>query len=308
VDRVVTTSRVKPLAGVLPVFQTPFRADETIDEAVLAREFDWLFEQGVAGVVMAMVSEVLRLSHDERKSLAAATSRLVAGRGSVTISVGAESTRVAEELARHAESVGADAVMAIPPVSVGVGEDELMRYYARITRAISIPVVVQDASAYVGRPLSIPLCVKMLDEFGERVYFKPEATPIGPRLSALRDATGGRARVFEGTGGIALVDSYRRGIVGTMPGADLVRAIVPLWQALERGDDATVYRINGPLVALVSLQNALDSFLAIEKHLLVKQGVFANTLVRGPVGYVLDDETRREVDRLFDRLMSEAAR
>jgi 4-hydroxy-tetrahydrodipicolinate synthase len=296
------------LAGVLPVFQTPYRDDESVDETVLAREFDWLFEQGVDGVVMAMVSEILRLSHDERKSLAATACRLTAGRGSVTISVGAESTRVAEELARHAESVGADAVMAIPPVSVGVGEDELLRYYGRIIRAISIPVVVQDASSYVGKPLSVPLYAKMLDEFGERLYFKPEATPIGPRLSALRDATTGRARVFEGTGGIALVDSFRRGIVGTMPGADLVRAIVPLWRALEAGDDAGVYRINGPLVALVSLQNALDSFLAIEKYLLGKQGVFTNTIVRGPVGYVLDDETRREVDRLFERLMAEVAR
>jgi hypothetical protein len=37
---------------------------------------------------------------------------------------------------------------------------------------------------------SIALYVKMLGEFGERLYFKPEATPIGPRLSALarRDA------------------------------------------------------------------------------------------------------------------------
>ena len=51
------------------------------------------------------------------------------------------------------------------------------------------------------------------------------------------------------------------------------------------------------------MQNSLDAFLAIEKYLLVKQGVFKNTLVRGPVGYTLDDETRREVDRLFDLVM-----
>jgi hypothetical protein len=39
----------------------------------------------------------------------------------------------------------------------------------------------------------------------------------------------------------------------------------------------------------------------------VRQGVFANTLVRGPVGYVLEDDTRREVDRLFDQLMEVTA-
>jgi 4-hydroxy-tetrahydrodipicolinate synthase len=50
----------------------------------------------------------------------------------------------------------------------------------------------------------------------------------------------------------------------------------------------------------VAVQNSLDAFLAIEKYLLVKQGVFRNTIVRGPVGYAIDEETRREVDRLFD--------
>ena len=298
------TAPMKTLAGVLPVFQTPLLDDESIDDRTLHREIDWLFEQGADGIVMAMVSEILRLSHAERKELAQLACNFTGDRGTVTISVGAESSKVAEELARHAEDCGAHAVMAIPPVGVGVGEDELMRYYARIIRSIQVPVVVQDASGYVGKPLSIPLYVKMIQEFGERLYFKPEATPIGPRLSALRDGTEGKARVFEGTGGIALVDSFRRGIVGTMPGSDLIRAIVPLWRALERGDDAAVYRINGPLVALVSLQNTLDSFLAIEKYLLVKQGVFRSTLVRGPVGYALDEETRNEVDRLFELLMS----
>jgi 4-hydroxy-tetrahydrodipicolinate synthase len=191
--------------------------------------------------------------------------------------------------------------MAIPPVSVAVGEDELLRYYERIIRATEIPVVVQDASGYVGRPMSIAMQAKLLHDFGpERVLFKPEATPIGPRLSALRDATGGKARIFEGTGGIALVDSHRRGVVGTMPGADLIKAIVALWRALETKDERRVYEVSLPLSSLVAVQNSLDAFLAIEKYLLVKQGVFTSTRVRGPVGYTLDEETRGEVDRLFD--------
>ncbi|MCB0145839.1 MAG: hypothetical protein KDE50_38500, partial [Caldilineaceae bacterium] len=140
-------------------------------------------------------------------------------------------------------------------------------------------------------------------EYGARVLFKPEAVPIGPRLSALRDATGGRAPVLEGTGGIALVDSYRRGIVGTMPGADLIDALVALWRALQAGDEARVYQISPRLSALIAIQNSLDSFLAVEKYLLVKRGIFKNALVRGPVGYKLDEETRREVDRLFAQLL-----
>jgi len=116
----------------------------------------------------------------------------------------------------------------------------------------------------------------------------------------LRDATEGRAGVLEGSGGIALVDSYRRGIVGTMPGADLIEGIVALWRALEADDQQAVDRLSMPISSLIALQCGLDGFLAVEKHLLVRQGVFKNTVVRRPVGFHLDAETRREVDRLFD--------
>jgi len=297
--RLQMTDKTAVLAGVLPVFQTPYHDDESIDFETLAREIDWLYERGADGIVLAMVSEVLRLGSDERQELAEAACHYSSGRGPVIVSVGAESSRVAVYYAQHAESVGASGLMAVPPIAVAVSEDELARYYGRIIEATQLPVVVQDASGYVGRPMPIALQARLLAEYGPRVMFKPEATPIGPRLTALREATGGQAKVFEGTGGIALVDSFRRGVVGTMPGADMIEALVALWRALSAGDDRRAYRLSLPISSLVAIQHSLDAFLAVEKHLLVKQGIFRNTLVRGPVGYTLDDETRHEVDRLF---------
>lgn len=297
----------KTVTGVLPVFQTPFHLDESIDFETLAREIDWLFDERADGIVLAMVSEVLRLSDDERQILTEKSCAFAKGRGPVIISVGAESSKQAEAFARHAESSGAAALMAIPPVATGATTDELAGYYERLFKAVEIPIIVQDASGYVGIPMSIEFQAGLLDSFGpERVWFKPEAVPIGPRLSALRDATGSRAHIFEGTGGISLVDSYQRGICGTIPGADLIRGIVPLWEALEKGDLKRASRIHGPLSSLISIQTSLDGFLAVEKHLLVRQGIFQNELVRGPRSFVLDKETRNEVDRLFD-IMMEAA-
>jgi dihydrodipicolinate synthase/N-acetylneuraminate lyase len=295
------------LRGVLPVVQTPLRDDDAIDFATLQREVDWVLQQGADGVVMAMVSETLRLDSQEREALAEALCRWASPHGAVIISVGAESTRVALRYARHAEAAGADAVMAIPPVATACGEDELYGYYAAILRATAIPVIVQDASGYVGRPLSIGFQSRLAQEFGPRVMFKPEAPPLGQRLGALRAAVGPGTRIFEGSGGIALVESYRRGIDGTMPGAELVDVIVALWRALQAGDALRIDRLALPLMALVSLQTSLDAFLAVEKYLLHRRGIFPNTRVRGPVGYVLDDVTRSEVDRLFDLLMQALA-
>jgi len=293
------------LSGILAVFQMPYDEGERIDYDTLGEEIDWLFEQGADGLVMAMVSEVLRLSEGERREVAEFVVKVCDGRGPVVISVGAESSRVACAYARHAEEIGATAVMAIPPVSISAGEDELKRYYERLLKEIQLPVIVQDASNYVGKPMPIKMQAGLWHKYGERVMFKPEAAPLGPRLTEMKDACGGGVKIFEGSGGIALVESFKRGISGTMPGSDLIKAIVALWRALNSADKQRVDRIAPLLMALISMQDSLDSYLAIEKHLLVKQGVFKNTIVRGPVGYVLDDITRREIDDLFGRLMAE---
>jgi len=289
------------LQGVLPVLQLPFHEDESIDFDTLGCEINWLYARGIDGIVLAMVTEWLRLTDQERQQVSSYVVEANAQRGSVTISIGAESSYVAVENARQAADCGATALMAIPPLSIAISENELVAYYRRIIESVQIPVIVQDASSYVGLPMPVSAMAKLLDDYGpQRVLFKPEAVPIGPKLSELRDATDGRAGVFEGSGGIALVDSYRRGIVGTMPGADLIEGIVALWRALEADDQQAVDRLSMPICSLVALQCGLDGFLAVEKHLLVRQGVFKNTVVRRPVGFHLDAETRREVDRLFD--------
>ncbi len=286
----------------LPVFQTPFNDDDSIDEATLEKELAWVFDQGSDGIVFAMVSEVLRLSEQERLSVAELACRVGLDRGTVVISAGAESTYSAVRFATHAEDHGATAIMAIPPLATDAPEEEVFGYYGALVAATSVPVIVQDASGYVGRPISIATQARLAEEFGGRIMFKPEAPPIGQRLSELREATNGNARVFEGTGGIALVDNYRRGIVGTMPGADLCWALVALWKALEDGQADRADALHGPLAALIALATNLDAFLAIEKYLLHRQGIFKNTRVRGPVGFHLDNETIREVDRRVDQL------
>ena len=52
----------------------------------------------------------------------------------------------------------------------------------------------------------------------------------------------------------------------------------------------------------LQLQAGLDGFLAIEKHLMVKRGLFPSARRRKPYGWELDAETADEVDRLFERM------
>jgi 2-keto-3-deoxy-L-arabinonate dehydratase len=290
------------IAGVLPVINTPFDDDDRIDQAALKHEIDWVFEQGAQGICAGMVSELLRLTYEERDIIARSMVEFAAGRGVVVTSVGAESTEQARTFARQAEEAGCDAMMAVPPMSTALSGTEVARYFQALAEEVDLPLIVQDASAYVGQPIELGVLAGLLERYGPtKILFKPEASPLGPNLSALRDRTNGEARVFEGSGGIGLVDSFRRGIAGTMPGVDMLDATIALWRALEAGDEAEIYRLYFPICAMVALQMqaGLDGFIAIEKYILVKRGLFPNARRREPNSWTLDDETSAEVDRLL---------
>jgi len=293
------------LAGVLPIAHTPFDNDGSIDWPSLARQIDWAYQVGADGFGTGMVSELLRLTYDERIALTNRLAELNGNRGAFFAGVGSESIAQSLQYARAAERAGAHALMAIPPVATRLPVSAVRDYFIAIAEAVELPLIVQDASGYVGQPIPIPVCVELMRRFGrDKIRFKPESSPIGPNLSALRDATGGEARIYEGSGGVCLVDSYRRGIAGTMPGMEFLPAVVALWRALKHGSEETIYRIYFPLCALVSLQlqAGLDGFLAIEKYVLHRRGLFETAVRRAPYAWSLDPETEAELLRLLDRL------
>jgi len=290
--------------GVLPVIHMPYREDLGIDYATLEEEVDYAFTTGAHGISLALVSDLLRLTTAERLELPSRLVEFTRDRGPVIISVGAESTLQARAYARAAEDGGAAAVMAIPPLSQALDEGELQAYFEGILDETGIPLFIQDASSYVGRSMSVEFQADMFRRHGERILFKPEASPLGPCISALHDGTGGKAGIFEGSGGVLLVDAHRRGIRGTIPGTEMLDGVVALWNALEVGDDPRAYEIYFPICGLIALQlqGGLDGFIVVERYLMHRQGLFPNQVHRGPLGYMLDDETRAEIDRLFAML------
>ena len=294
---------MKQLAGVFNVISTPIDSNDEIDQKTLKKEIDWLIKCGSNGAVLAMVSEVLRFSASERRKQWQLSLEYLSDRIPLVVSVGAESAAIAVGLAKDAQKDGATAVMATPPSAFVASADEVKSYYQRIIEAVDITVIVQDASNYLGAPIELDTYVELIDKYGdERVQFKPEAKPVKERLAQLNKISSNRARVFEGQGGIDLLDTHPLGVKGTMPGAEVPWAIVGLWNALENKDLTTAKAIHTPLAKLISYQTTLDAYVAVEKYLLVKQGVFSNTNQRGPVGFKLDEQTKSKIDLAYSEL------
>jgi dihydrodipicolinate synthase/N-acetylneuraminate lyase len=297
------TRGVQKLGGVFNVLSTPIDGADEIDLTVFEKEIEWLLKCGMNGAVLAMVSEVLRFSAAERRDQWKAAVKFLNGRAPLVVSVGAESSAIAIKLAKDAESDGASALMATPPSAFAATADEVKNYYVKIIEAVAIPVIVQDASNYLGKPIELSTYVELIDTYGnERVQFKPEAKPVKERLEELNKISGNRAKVFEGQGGIDLLDTHPLGVVGTMPGSEVPWALVALWKALNEQNLSLAQSIHTPLAKLISFQTTLDAYVSIEKYLLVKQGVLTNMNQRGPVGYKLTSEVEREIDKAYEDL------
>ena len=289
--------------GVYPVIQTPLDVNDQIDEVVFETEINWLVKSGVKGLVLAMVSEVMRFSAAERRSQWQIVLRILDGRLPLIVSVGGESTAIAVQLAKAAESDGATALIATPPASFPATSSEIYSYYTAIIESVKIPLIVQDASNYMGQPLELELYGKLLEKYGNtRVQFKPEAKPVMERMAALQEIAGGKAKVYEGQSGLDLLDTHPLGLVGTMPGAEICWAIVAIWDALEAKDLVRASAIHACVGKLVALQPTIDAYVAVEKYLLVKQGIFTSERQRGPVGFILSSEAKIEIDAAFDDL------
>jgi 4-hydroxy-tetrahydrodipicolinate synthase len=290
--------------GVYSVVQTPLDENDNIDQDIFKREIDWLIECGVKGLVLAMVSEVMRFSADERRLQWQSALKIINKRVPLIVSVGAESTAIAISLAKSAQADGATALMATPPAIFPATSDEIYTYYSEIIEAVKIPLIVQDASNYMGQPLDLDLYGNLIEKYGtERVQFKPEAKPVKERAAALQEIAHGQARIFEGQSGIDLLDTHPLGLVGTMPGGEIPWAIIKLWNALESNDLELAKSIHNLVSQLVAFQQNIDGYVAVEKYLLVKQGIFESVRQRGPVRTILSSEVKIEIDQIFEKLV-----
>ena len=290
--------------GVYCVVQTPLDEKDNIDNDVLKREIDWLITCGVKGLVLAMVSEVMRFTAEERRGQWQSVLKIINKRVPLIVSVGGESTAIATALARSAQADGATALMATPPASFPATSSEIYTYYSAIIESVKIPLIVQDASNYMGQPLDLQLYGDLIKKYGtDRVQFKPEAKPVKERAAALQEIANGKAKIFEGQSGIDLLDTHPLGLMGTMPGGEIPWAIIKLWDCLEANDLELAQSIHNLVSQLVAFQQNIDGYVAVEKYLLVKQGIFDSARQRGPVRTILSDQVKSDIDKIFDKLV-----
>lgn len=134
-------SALSKIKGVLPALVTPFDENENFDEGRMRAIVDFLINRGVDGLyVTGSTGEAFMMSPEERKRALEVVTDEVRGRVPVIAHIGAISTNLSIDLAKHAERVGADALSSVPPFYWGFSQDQIVSYYTDITASTGLPM------------------------------------------------------------------------------------------------------------------------------------------------------------------------
>lgn len=122
--------------GVIPAFYACYEDDGSVSPARTRALARYLLNKGVRGLYVGGSSgECIYQSVEERKLILENVMAEVGGKLTVIAHVACNNTADSCELARHAESLGVDAIAAIPPIYFHLPEHGIAQYWNDISAA-----------------------------------------------------------------------------------------------------------------------------------------------------------------------------
>lgn len=228
------------LKGVYSAVATPFTADEELDELGLRKLVDRTIDAGVHGLVpCGSTGEFSTLTRNERERVVGVVIEQTAGRVPVVPQTGATSTREAVKLSRHAEGLGADAIMVVAPYYEPFTITETKRYYADVAGSVSIPVMAYNLPAATGLNLTPRILGEIIDEVPNVKYVKDTSGDFTAAAQLIHEY-GDAVSVFVGWDTLFLA-ALLEGAAGSVIGAANVvpRELVSVYDAVQSSDLAS---------------------------------------------------------------------
>lgn len=278
------------VAGVVPILQTPFEEDGSVDLQSLAAEVDFVLAAGAEGVAFpGFASEWWKLTGEEIIACSRVIVERTRGRVPAILNVTAQSTFVAVAQAQSFAACGADALMCLPPFVVPRPSAAVMEHIATVLNAVALPYVLQYSPSLTGTTVDLGALAALHLRFPHFTSVKVDFVPPGPAITRLRGVLPETMTYLIGFAGIQMPDALTRGAHGLMGGAGHVREDIAVWQALQANTGDSGAEAFAALLPLLSSEmQSIDQSIATHKWLLQEQGVFRSAHVRAP-GPQLDE-------------------
>jgi 4-hydroxy-tetrahydrodipicolinate synthase len=272
-----------PIRGIVPIVNTTFHDDGTIDFESQLRLVRFLIDCGAHALgLFGNASEGFTLIEEERRLLLRAIAGEVRGRIPLVVSTGHTGTDAAVFLSREARDLGATALMVLPPYYMKTDGDGLLHYFDAISSAARIPIMVQDAPAMTGVTMAPELLARLGREIEHVRLVKVESPPTPGKIARLTALAGPSLALLGGLNGHFLLEELERGALGTMPGCDMTDAFVGVWNAWSAGDHDGARRAFDRMLPLIRYELQPGMGVAVMKRNLCDAGIIASARVRHP--------------------------
>jgi len=278
------------LRGVFPVGQTPYDSSGKLDLEGLAEEVRFCQRGGVHGFIWPQIASGWSyLSEKER--LEGAEAILAAGKGGKTaIVIGIQSTDIGAvaRYAKHAEKLGANALICLPPPGIS-DEKALLEFYQQVGRFSELPLFMQTQGE-----MSVELVVRAFETIPTLRYVKDEAGEPLVRIAELRRRSRDELAVFSGRGVRTMIREIELGFAGHCPYTGLADLYAQVFELFHGGRAREAFDMFGRILAFNSMASESGHTL------LVARGVFKpGTKSREPSSAArkLAQETTPEVVR-----------
>jgi 4-hydroxy-tetrahydrodipicolinate synthase len=266
--------------GVVSAITTPFKPDESVDHAFLARHAAWQIENGVDGIVaLGSLGEAATLGIEEKLAILKTLAGALGGKP-LMAGIASLSTAEAVALAHAAERAGCAALMVLPPYVYSTDWREMKAHVAAVIGATALPCMLyNNPPAY--KTDFLPAQVAELAAEHANLQAVKESSGDARRVTALKALCGERLAVFAGLDDMVL-EGVRAGAVGWIAGLvnALPRETAALFRHAIRGEAAqadALYRWFLPLLRF----DVVPKFVQLVK--LVQQEVgMGSERVRGP--------------------------
>jgi dihydrodipicolinate synthase/N-acetylneuraminate lyase len=291
------------LAGVIPILVTPFTPDGGVSLEDLDRQLEFLIGAGVRWAGFGFGSEVHRLGEAELTSLITRAVATAGGRLGIIGNAELRSVTGAVEQVRRVQATGAQLAMVRPGGMDGVGQGDLFDAFTAVADQGGLPIIVQDAPQNTGVQLAPVTLARLLSEVPGVAALKIEPANPARKIELVAQQLGDAGgTIIGGAGGQEYLWELQRGAIGTMPGPAHPELFAAVGRLQAKGDRGPAHELMAQAMPLMALgKRDMDTFLFVQKYVLMKRGVLRNTGLGRP-HRDLDPHLPSEIDELLDAL------
>ncbi len=227
-----------PITGMIAATLTPYTQEGRVNPDQIGRHVEYLVGGGIPAIAPAgTTGEFLYLSDVERALVVRTAVEAAAGRAKVIAGIWSLTPAGVADLARKAETCGADAVFLTTPIYYPAADEAVLEWYRAARRHTGLPLFAYSIPQYAVNGVSVGALRRLMDE--GTVQGIKDSTGKPERVQELLDLSAGRMAVYGASDSFALrartmgVDGFISALANIYP-----RTFTRIWGGDEQAQAA----------------------------------------------------------------------